>query len=436
MISKANITSIILAAGNGVRMLSYTPKVLHKIALQPLLEYVLQKSYATTNNTVVVANNHLIEHETYNALKRNYQFQDVVQEIPLGSADAVRCAIQKVDTEYTLILYGDVPFIKQETIIKMQQSDVGLVLLGFECNESNQYGKIILDDNAIPCDILEYKESPALHQVNHLCNAGIMFVKTLLLKEFLEKLKNNHESNEYYLTDLVNFAYNHKNKYKIELIMASTYEEVIGINNKAQLAEAENILQQTLRNELLSNGVILLDPKTVFLNPTVSIAKDVVIHPYVFFGPNVIIETGTTILPFSHLEGVHIKEHCTIGPFARIRPHTIIEMDSRIGNFVELKNATISKNTKASHLSYLGDVTIGENTNIGAGTIFCNYDGRNKHHSTVGQNSFIGSNTAIISPVCIGENVTIGAGSVITQDVPNRHIALSRATQQNKLKAQ
>ncbi|CAK6537275.1 MAG: bifunctional UDP-N-acetylglucosamine diphosphorylase/glucosamine-1-phosphate N-acetyltransferase GlmU [Candidatus Midichloria mitochondrii] len=426
-----NLTTVILAAGSGTRMLSSLPKVLHKVAQQPLLEYVIKLAKSCSEEIITVINEELANHELFNKLIRHYKIDTALQSKPLGTADAVKSVIEYVRSEYTLILYADIPFVEESTIKKMWEEKSDLVVLGFEYFEDNQYGRIVVDERNRLIRIIEKKDAKGEEAKITLCNSGILLVRTTILKEFLDKVNNNNNSHEYYLTDLIEFVYKHKNLYKSSLIKVVDYNEIIGINNKSQLACAEGILQEKLRTSLLNKGVIMIAPNTVFLTPTTIIEKDAVIHPFVFFGPNVWIDSDVTVLPFSHLEGVRVQKGASIGPFTRIRPKTEVKENSKIGNFVEVKNTVLGKSTKASHLSYIGDATIGENVNIGAGTIFCNYDGYKKHHSTIGDNSFIGSNSCIISPIQMGEDVLVAAGSIVTHDIPAKHLAIARVEQKN-----
>ena len=429
-----DISVVILAAGSGTRMLSSLPKVLHKVAQQPILEYVIKLAVSCSNEVVAVINKELQVNELFCNLASAYNLKIAIQEEASGTADAVKAATKYINSEYTLILYGDVPLLEKATIEKMYkeiENSSDLVILGFDYQVDNEYGRILMDDKNQPIKIVEKKDATDDELKTTLCNSGTLLIRTSILKNFLDKVNNNNNSREYYLTDLIQFAYEHKNLHKNSLIKADNGDEVMGINNKLQLAQAENALQEKLRSALLEKGVIMIDPKTVFLTPTVIIEHDAIIHPFVFFGQNVWIDSDVVILPFSHLEGVRIKRGATIGPFTRIRPETEIKENSKIGNFVEVKNTVVGKGTKASHLAYIGDATIGKNVNIGAGSVFCNYDGNKKHHSTVGDNSFIGSNSCIISPIKIDENAFIGAGSVITQDVPADHLSIARARQKN-----
>ena len=429
---KKDITAVILAAGKSTRMVSDIPKVLHNIVQQPLLEYVIKIGKFCAQKIVAVVNEELSHHKLFLNLVDKYKVHRAIQAVQLGTADAVKSAMPYVNSEYTLILCGDVPFIEEATIERMCAEKTDLVILGFDFHtDDHHYGRIVIDDYNRPIKVVETKDAKGQELKITLCNSGTMLVKTSILKDFLNKVENNNKSKEYYLTDLTEFIYRYKNFYKSSLIKASNYHEVIGINDKLQLAFAEKVMQEKLRDNVLASGAILIDPSTVFLTHSTKIERDTIIHPFVFFGNDVHIESNVTILSFCHIEGAKISKGSVVGPFARIRPETVIQENTRIGNFVEIKNAVLGDHAKACHLSYIGDVTIGEHVNIGAGTIFCNYDGQKKHYSIVGKNSFIGSNSCIISPIKIDENVLVGAGSVVTQDVPAHHLAIARARQKN-----
>ena len=426
-----SIDVVILAAGNGTRMLSTLPKPLYEIAGQTMIEYVLELALAVSSNINVVVNTQLDAHQDFERIIEKYKITKVFQESQLGTADAVHSSLKLLSSEYTLILYADVPFIQTETISKMYSlasRDIGLVVLGFEYKNDNSYGRIVVNEKGSPIKIVEAKEASLEELRIELCNSGVLLVKTELLKNFF-KTPRQKNTQEYYLTDLVEFAYDDN---KTSMIIASNYSEVMGINNKTELADAENFIQEKLRKDLLESGVTMLDPRTVFLTPKTQVKAGAVIHPFVFLGKDVSIDNDVVIMPFSHIEGAKIAKGCVIGPFARIRPDTYLSEKVKIGNFVEVKNSSIDLNSKAAHLSYIGDVSLGNNVNIGAGTVFCNYDGISKHSSKVGDGSFIGSNTSIVSPINIGKESVIAAGSVITEDVPAQSLAIARVRQENK----
>lgn len=426
-----DLTIVALAAGKGTRMLSDLPKVMHKVAQQSLIEYVIHTAQTITEKVIIVTSEALQNNIEFQHITRHHAVTTVIQKTPLGTAHAVKETIDHIDSEYTLILCGDVPFLKVSTIQNMCKHPVDLVILGFECDVNNSYGRIVLDENGNPAKIVEIKEANTQEQNIITCNAGVFLIKTDVLKNFLNEVQNDNKSGEYYLTDLVEFVYRHNGPLKNKLIVTHNKDEVMGINDKNELARAEAICQEKLRAALLSNGVNILSPHTVFLTPTTKIKSGSIIHPFVVFGRDVYIDHEVTILPFCHIEGANISKGVTIGPFARIRPKTDVKEYAKIGNFVEVKNSVLGNETKASHLSYIGDATIDEKVNIGAGTIFCNYDGYEKNSSKVGKNSFIGSNSCIISPIEIDADAFVGAGTVVTRDVPANYLAISRADQKN-----
>lgn len=430
--NNTNIDVIVLAAGNGSRMQSKIPKVLHKIAGQSMLEHVLQCAAAIQDSSVsVVCNCNLLNNEAFVKLAAAYQAKGILQPEQLGTAHAVSCAAQDLNGHTVVILYGDVPLLKPETlecaIQEYRATRADLMVIGFDCSLPNDYGKFVTDREKLIA-IVEDKNATPQQKQGALCNSGIMISSPILLNDFLTNMHIDERSGEYYLTEIVSFAY--AREYKIGFVTASA-EEVLGVNDKAQLAEAESIVQSRLRAAMIANGAHLIAPETVFFTHSVELGSDVVVHPYVYFGKDVKVGSGSEILSFSHIEGVSIGENCTIGPFTRIRAQSNIEANSKVGNFVELKNSTLGSGTKASHLSYIGDASIGNDVNIGAGTIFCNYDGKRKHRSTVADHSSIGANSSIVSPIAIGSHVTIGAGSVITLDVPDSNLAVTRGVQKN-----
>lgn len=430
-----DLAILILAAGNGTRMLSNKPKILHEIASRPIISYIIETAKKISDNVVIVLNEELHHNQELSKIILSYNIRTAIQHKQLGTADAVRNGIVDIDNTYTLVLYGDVPFIEENTLRTMCETieqDHDLAILGFDYDQQNQYGKILLIAPQIPAKILEYTHTEySSIASNYVYNSGIILAKTELLREFFSALHNKSvTTKELYLTDIIEFCYD--KKYQVRLHKAA-HNEVIGINDKKQLATAEKILQTKLRNYWVERGVIMIDPEKVFIDPSVTIQEDATIHPYVFLGRNVHIKSSATILPFSHLEGVVVEPGCVIGPFSRIRSNSHIKDNAKIGNFTEIKNTIIGKSSKASHFSYIGDVLIGDRVNVGAGAVFCNYDGKEKHQSIVEDEAFIGSNSSIISPINIGRNAFVGAGSVITTDVPNNSLAVARSVQKNAL---
>ncbi len=421
--------SIILSAGKGNRMLSSIPKPLHLISGKTMLQWVIDanKSAGIKKTVVVVSQkSDKLELNNINVIK-------TIQKKPLGTGDAVRKAIPLLKNfeGVVLICFADTPFITSKTlkkIVKYFKNGNDLVLTGFKKNEKNKYGKIIFDNDNKPKQILEYKDIKRNKVDSNFCNGGIMGIHSSCLKYF-NKIKKNSLSGEYYLTDIVKIL---SNENKNITFFEIDEEEIIGINTPLDLSIAEGISQNLIRNKAMMKGVRLIDPNSTFFNYDTKFGKDVVVHPNVVFGKNVVIDSFVEIKSFSFLEECRIKKGSIIGPYARIRGGTIIDENSKIGNFVEIKKSNISKKVKINHLSYVGDTEIGSSTNIGAGTITCNYDGKNKNKTKIGKNTFVGSNSTIIAPIKIGDNVTMGAGSVFNKDIPNNNLSIGRAYQINK----
>ena len=423
------ICSIILSAGKGSRMLSSIPKPLHLISGKTMLQWVIDanKSAGIKKSVIVVPQ----EFDKLDINSKN--IFKIIQKKPLGTGDAVKKAIPLLKNfkGVVLICFADTPFITSKTLKKIMKSFSNgneLVLTGFKKNEKNKYGKIIFDSDNKPYEILEYRDVKRNKVTSNLCNGGIMGIHSSCFK-YLNKIKKNLLSGEYYLTDIVKILSNeNKNITFIEI----DEEEIIGINTQLDLSIAEGISQNLIRRKAMMNGVKLIDPNSTFINYDTKFGKDVIIQPNVVFGNNVVIDSFVEIKSFSHLEECRIKKGSIIGPYARIRGETIIGEETKVGNFVEIKKSNISNQVKINHLSYVGDTEIGSSTNIGAGTITCNYDGKNKNKTKIGKNSFVGSNSTIIAPIKIGDNVTMGAGSVFNKDIPNNNLSIGRAYQINK----
>ena len=438
MQEKFEPTIIILSAGNGERMQSSIPKVLHKISSQSIIEYVINLGISlntNSNHTHIVINTELQNHKIFQKLNEQYKLNKIVQKERLGTGDAVKTACNNIDSlnDLILILYGDTPFVRKKTILNMHdkiKDGSDLCIIGFNSNNPKGYGRIISDGQNKISEIIEDKEATTKQKEIKLCNSGIILTKKEALCDFLDKHSSNEYNlnHEFYLTDIVKYL---NLKQKNCTYITAEEDEVIGINNRHQLISAEKYNQSLIIDRLLSNGVTIINPKTSYFANSINIQNDVVIYPNVFIGNNTSIESNSIIHSFSYIEGADIKYGSIIGPFARIRPKTKIGKNSKIGNFVEVKNSDLMNNVKAGHLSYIGDATISDNVNIGAGTVFCNYDGKNKHHSFVGEKVFIGSNSSIISPVKIDSKSTIAAGSVITKDVEEGTLAIARSKQIN-----
>lgn len=432
------LSVIVLAAGKGQRMKSNLPKVVHIIGGKPLYQYAVDTAHDINAQSVYLVVSPTVEKH----LKNFDGLTKVMQEQAKGTGDAVRQCLpyleDKDDTHQILILLGDLPLLQSANIQKFVSfygtlPTHSILVGGMDCPYENSYGKIVLEENE-PIrikKIVEDKDCTPSEKEITLCNSGIILTTIQNLKTLLPKLSSNNASQEYYLTDIMSLGNNHGIQ---SYVYHLPHDECQGINTRIDLSKAEEILQDRWREQAMLNGVTLQDPKTTFLSHDTILESDVTIEPNVYFGTGVHIKANCRIKAFSHIESSVISEGSTIGPFARLRGHCDIGPKSDIGNFVEAKNLKTSEGVKIKHLSYLGDATVGTSTNIGAGTITCNYDGKNKHKTTIGEKVFIGSNTAIIAPVTIEDESLIAAGSVITQDVPKSHLAIARSYQTNKLK--
>jgi bifunctional UDP-N-acetylglucosamine pyrophosphorylase/glucosamine-1-phosphate N-acetyltransferase len=427
-----NTSLIILAAGKGTRMNSELPKVLHPIAGDPMLVHAIAAG-ATLEpmHTVVVAG-----HGAEAVTAATHAYDDtaivVVQTEQLGTAHAVdqaKDALANFDGT-AIVLYGDTPFVSPETLERMVQAaqEVDVVVLGFEAADPGRYGRLILEGNSLE-RIIEYKDANEAERAITLCNSGVIACNSALLFDLISAVENSNASGEYYLTDIVGLA---RARGLRATAVTCDEAETLGVNSRAQLAEAEAAFQARARAALLEDGVALQAPDTVYLARDTVIGRDTLIEPNVVFGPGVTVESGVRIRAFSHLEGCHVSRGAVIGPYARLRPGAELEENTRVGNFVEIKNAVVAEGAKINHLSYIGDAFVGAHANIGAGTITCNYDGVLKHHTHIGANAFIGSNTMLVAPVHIGNGAMTGSGSIITSDVEADALALSRAPQVEK----
>ncbi|MDZ5762516.1 Bifunctional protein GlmU [Candidatus Cyrtobacter comes] len=418
-------TGIILAAGRGTRMGGGVPKVLLEVASVPMLEHVIISIIGYVNNIIVVASQELVKNSKFKIIEGRYRFITVIQEEPSGTMDALRCAFDQCIEIHSkiLIALGDAPLIEQNIISELVNSDSDLFISAFESNRENEYGKLIIDNGKL-IEIVEHKQSTQLQRKITICNSGLLSCSKVLALRFLQENYSKKEpKNEQYLTDIVKYL--HLNQATIKF---DKFEEkyLCGANTRQELVVIEEFMQEKLRNNLIENGVVMIAPKTVFLTPFTFVEPGVIIYPYTVLGKEVYIKSGVKILSFSHIEGAKIEKNCIVGPFARIRPDTELRENAKIGNFVEVKNSIIGDNSKCSHLSYIGDAYIGEGVNIGAGSVFCNYDGAKKHKSNVGDNTFIGSNTSIVSPLTIERDSFIAAGTVLTKNMPEGSFAISR----------
>lgn len=423
------IDFVILSAGLGSRMKSSTPKFFQKIADKPIIRYVIDSCKSISDRRIIaVTNDALKDHEFFNDIKT------VVQESPLGTADAVNSAVSILDSKYTIIMCGDMPLIETRHIESLlsDESDVSFIAMKIPDDLSNMpYGRVITDDLGNFQKIVEFRDATDSEKNCKFANSGIYKIKTDLLKNFITNVQKNEKSGEFYLTDIISILKD--NGFKISVINSEEYWPFHGINNMQDLANAEEIVQNNLRDKFMKNGVKLLDPKSVYFSADTFIDNDVVIEQNVVFKRSVKVHQGSTIKAFCYLEDCEIMENSSVGPFARIRGNSKLSQNSDIGNFVEIKGSTIGIGSKVKHLSYIGDATIGIKSNIGAGTITCNYDGVKKHKTHLGDNVFIGSNCSLIAPVSIGNGSIVAAGSVITKNVPENSLAISRIIQETKL---
>ncbi|WP_323783541.1 bifunctional UDP-N-acetylglucosamine diphosphorylase/glucosamine-1-phosphate N-acetyltransferase GlmU [Thalassovita sp.] len=427
-----NTALVILAAGMGTRMNSDLPKVLHEIAGAPLLIHAMKSGAALDPEKQVIVTGHGADLVTRAAQGWDDRAEVVLQEEQLGTAHAVlqaRAALADFDGD-VIVLYGDTPFIQPETIAHMvearQHHDV--VVLGFEAADPGRYGRLILQGDRLE-KIVEFKDTTDQERAITLCNSGVVAANSKILFALLDKVGNDNSAGEYYLTDIIGLA---RSEGLSATAVTCDEAETLGVNSRAELAAAEAAFQARARADALANGVTLTAPETVFFAHDTVIGRDTVIEPNVMFGPDATVESGARIRAFSHLEGCHVSRGATVGPFARLRPGAELAEDVHIGNFVEIKNAVLDAGAKVNHLSYIGDAHIGEKSNIGAGTITCNYDGVMKHKTEIGANAFIGSNTMLVAPVRVGNRAMTGSGSVITADVEDDALAIARGTQVNK----
>ncbi len=425
---------ILLAAGKGTRMKSDQPKVMHAIAGRSMLGHVLALAKRAGAAEVAVVIGPDMDDVRAEALSHLSGAQIFVQQEQRGTGDAVlaaRVAIEGHDGD-VLVLYGDTPLIELETLLQLRKAlseDAQLAVLGFHAADPSGYGRLLSEPDGTLNAIREHKDASDAERQISLCNSGVLAFHAKHLLSLLDRIGNANANGEYYLTDAVEVARGDGLK---AVAITCPEEEVLGINSRAQLAQAEGIYQRRARQKAMDGGATLIAPATVWFSYDTQIGRDVVIEPNVFMAPGVTIADGALIRANCHLEGAEIGKDVKVGPFARLRPGTKLASGAFIGNFVEVKNTTMGEGAKASHLSYLGDGVVGSRANIGAGTIFCNYDGFNKARTTIGEGAFIGSNSALVAPVTIGKGAFVGSGSVICKDVSADALALSRAAQEEK----
>ena len=428
-----NTALVILAAGMGTRMNSDLPKVLHPLAGAPLLIHAMKAGFALDASACVVVTGHGAEAVAAAARDWDEQAVCVVQEPQLGTAHAVAQAAPALAdfAGDVIVLYGDTPLIRAETLEAMQaaraQNDI--VVLGFHAADPGRYGRLVMDGDRLD-RIVEFKDASDEERAITLCNSGVIAADAKTLFDLVAAVGNDNAAGEYYLTDIIAIA---RARGLTATAVTCPEAETMGINTRAELAAAEAAFQTRARAQALEDGVTLIAPDTVHFAHDTVIGRDTLIAPNVYFGPRVTIESEAEIRSFCHLEGCHVSRGATVGPFARLRPGAELAEDVHVGNFVEIKNAVLDEGVKVGHLTYLGDAHIGEHTNIGAGTITCNYDGVSKHRTKIGAHAFIGSDTMLVAPVTVGAHAMTASGSVITGDVPDGALAVGRARQENKL---
>ncbi|MFA6265257.1 MAG: bifunctional UDP-N-acetylglucosamine diphosphorylase/glucosamine-1-phosphate N-acetyltransferase GlmU [Pseudolabrys sp.] len=425
--------AIVLAAGEGTRMRSSLPKVLHAIGHRSLLAHVLTAAAKAGGAGIAVIVGPGRDDVAREARKIAPQAKVFEQRERLGTAHAVLAARSAIEPGFDdiLVMFADTPLVRAETLGKLRQAIAGgaaVAVLGFRPKDPSGYGRLVMNGDELVAIREDKDASPDERRIG-LCNGGLMALAGGTTLKIIDCISNNNSKREYYLTDAVAVARDMGLK---AVVIETDEDDVRGINNKAQLAEAEAVLQQRLRAAALEAGVTMIAPETVFLSTDTQFGQDVTIEPNVVFGPGVTVEDGATIRSFSHLEGAVVGKGARVGPFARLRPGARLGVDVHIGNFVEVKAATIEDGAKANHLAYIGDARVGAKANVGAGTITCNYDGINKYLTDIGAGAFIGTNSSLVAPVKIGDRAYIGSGSVITDDVPADALAIGRGRQVNK----
>ncbi|HXY90262.1 MAG TPA: bifunctional UDP-N-acetylglucosamine diphosphorylase/glucosamine-1-phosphate N-acetyltransferase GlmU [Xanthobacteraceae bacterium] len=424
----AKTAIVVLAAGEGTRMASAQPKVLHALGGRLLIAYALEAAgkAGADKIAVVVGPDH--KRVAAEVKRLSPQAQIFVQRERRGTADALLAAkAMLAEGDDVVVLFGDTPLVRAETLRAVRDGlkHAAVSVLGFRPANPTGYGRLVIANGRLTA-IREERDASAAERAIRLCNAGVMALAGKHALEIVRAIGNRNAKHEFYLSDAVAIA---ADMGLAAAVSEAPEEEVMGINDRKQLAEAEAVLQRRLRERAMEAGATLLAPETVYFSPDTKLGSDVTVEPYVVFGPGVVVDDKATVRSFCHIEGAHIAAGAVVGPFARLRPGTAIGPGAHIGNFVEVKAATFGKDAKANHLAYIGDGSVGDGANIGAGTIFCNYDGQEKHRTEVGKDAFIGSNSALVAPVKVGEGAYVGTGSVIVKDVPAEALAVARARQ-------
>lgn len=429
--NQGKFSVVILAAGQGTRMRSDMHKVLHPIAGKPMLMHLIDTvdGLGAGQRVVVVGKGR----DQVEVALNGRGISIAHQAEQKGTAHAVQMAEEALAgfDGAVLILYGDTPFVTRATLERMLErlsadDDPGVVVLASSPADGKTYGRVILGEGDRISKMVEYKDANEAERAVKLCNSGMMAVQSKDLFRWLAKVGNDNAAGEYYLPDIVMIA---KEDGRAPVVIEAEPFETAGVNSRAELAALEEDWQTRRRWQALEQGATLIDPESVWFSADTELGRDCTIEPHVVFGPGVRIADGATIRAFSHIEGATIATGCEVGPFARLRPGAVLGEGAKVGNFVEVKKAALGKGAKANHLSYIGDASVGEKANIGAGTITCNYDGFGKYRTEIGAGAFIGSNSALVAPVSIGEGAIVGAGSVVTKDVAPDELAIARGEQ-------
>jgi bifunctional UDP-N-acetylglucosamine pyrophosphorylase/glucosamine-1-phosphate N-acetyltransferase len=433
--SRSRFAAIVLAAGEGTRLNSACPKVLHELAGQPMVRHVLAALEPLAPAATIVVTGRDME-----AVARAVApAATAVQSPPRGTADAVKAARAALadrlgagDIDDVLVLYGDTPLLRSETIAALlaaRREAVAVAVGGMRPVDPGPYGRLVQDAAGALIRIVEAKDAGPEERAIGLCNGGIMAIDARHLFPLVDRIGNDNAKREFYLTDIVALARAAGLACRVEELPA---EELLGVNTRAELAAAERLMQERLRRRAMDAGATLVAPETVFLAADTRLGRDVVVEPNVVFGPGVTVADNVRIRAFCHIEGADIASGAIVGPFARLRPGAVLEEDVHVGNFVEVKASRLGRGVKASHLTYLGDSEVGAGSNIGAGTITCNYDGFNKSRTIIGEHVFIGSHTALIAPVTVGDGAYVATGSIVTANVPADALTIARARQVDK----
>jgi bifunctional UDP-N-acetylglucosamine pyrophosphorylase/glucosamine-1-phosphate N-acetyltransferase len=428
------LLTIVLAAGKGVRMQSALPKVLHKVGGRSMLAHALATVQSLGPQQVALVVGPDMDAVRAEAQAASPGIEVCVQAEQLGTANAVLAARALIERHAgrVLVVFADTPLLQTATLNAMLAAlDAGanVAVLAFRTADPTGYGRILVDAAGRVTAIREHKDASEAERRVDLCNAGAMAFSMPKLAEFLGRIGNANASREYYLTDVAALA----SAEGLKVVpVTGPEEEAMGVNSRAQLAEVEAVLQKRARHAAMLGGATLIAPETVWFSYDTTVGRDVVIEPNVFFGPGVVIEDGAHILANCHMVGARIRKGARVGPFARLRPGADVGPQVHLGNFVEVKNATLETGAKANHLAYIGDARVGEGANIGAGTIFCNYDGFNKHFTDVGKGVFVGSNSSLVAPVKLGEGAYVASGSVVTKNVSPGALAVARGTQEER----